>query len=72
MIAMIGFLLSDIIIEFYKKDFCELKKKLKIMIIISICGFIGFAVALSIHGYYRIEVMEMLLQVFKIFTIKMF
>lgn len=53
MIAMIGFLLSDIIIEFYKKDFCELKKKLKIMIIISICGFIGFAVALSIHGYYR-------------------
>lgn len=53
MIGMIVFLLSDILVEFYKKDFCKLKKKIKIATIISICGLVGFSVALSLHGYYR-------------------
>ena len=53
MIGMIVFLLSDIIFEFYKKDFSKLKGKIKILAILSICGFIGFTAALSLHGYYR-------------------
>lgn len=53
MISMTMWLITDIIVNIYKRNRDELKKKLKLFFIISLCGLCGFVSALSLHSYYR-------------------
>lgn len=53
MIIMIMFLLSDLITNVFNGNISEIKRKLKLLFIISLCSLCGFASAFSLHGYYR-------------------
>ena len=53
MIIMIMFVLSDILVNIFTTNMTEIKRKLKLFFIISLCGLCGFTAALSVHGYYR-------------------
>ena len=53
MIAMVMFVLSDIIVNIFERNMLEIKRKSKLFFIISLCSLCGFTAALSVHGYYR-------------------
>ena len=53
MLSMVLFIVSDLVKGIVTCNKEEVKRLFKILFGISICGLLGFALALCIHGYYR-------------------